>query len=63
MCPARPALVRVHNAGCQFRPSWACRLRPARRGAVAATAHAPFSCALVGQNLPTLKTGALCRQM
>jgi hypothetical protein len=63
MSAARPAPVRVHSAGCQFRPSWACRLCPARWGAVTATGHAPFPCALVKQNLSTLKTGALCRQM
>jgi hypothetical protein len=63
MCDARLASVRVHGAGCQFRPSRACRLRPARRGAVAATGHAPFPRALIRQNLPTLKTGALGRKM
>jgi hypothetical protein len=63
MCAARLAPVRVHSTGCHFRPSWAYRLRPARRGAVAATGHAHFPRALDGQNLPTLKTGALCRQM
>jgi hypothetical protein len=63
MCAVRPAPVRVHDAGCQFRPSRACRLCPARRGAVSTTGHAPFPRALIGQNLPTLKTGALGRQM
>jgi hypothetical protein len=63
MCAARPAPVRVHGAGCQFRSSRACRLRPARRGAVASTGHAPFPRALVGNFLLTLKTGALSRQM
>jgi hypothetical protein len=63
MCAARPAPVRVHGAGCQFRPLRACHLRPARWGAVTATGHTPFPRALVGQNLPTLKTGALGRQM
>jgi hypothetical protein len=63
MCAARPVPVRVHGAGCQFRPSRACRLRHARQSVVTATGHAPFPRALVGQNLPTLKTCALGRQI
>jgi hypothetical protein len=61
MCAARPAPIHVHDTGCQFRPSRACRLRPARRGTVAATA--PFPRALIGNFLPTLKSEALSRQM